>query len=79
MVMGMNLNYWRHLLQPYQWLTLSATIVITVFQCLLFTSASRIVSPIETQAVAAPGADPATSLVSEPTGRNSPSKSGEAP
>lgn len=63
-------------MKAYQWLTLSAAIVITGFEALLFTSTTRNVSPIETQAVvAAPGADPATSQTSEPTGRNSPSKS----
>lgn len=63
-------------MKAYQWLTLSAAIVITGFEALVFTSTTRNVSPIETQAVvAAPGADPATSLASEPTGRNSPSKS----
>jgi hypothetical protein len=67
-------------MKAYQWFTSSAAIVITVFQGLLFTSASRIVSPLETQAtVAAPGVEAAISLASEPTGRNSPSKSGEAP
>lgn len=63
-------------MKAYQWLTLSAAIVITGFEALLFTSTTRNVSPIETQAVvAAPGADLATSRTSEPTGRDSPSKS----
>jgi hypothetical protein len=63
-------------MKAYQWLTLSAAIVITVLEGMLFTSASGIVSPIETRAaVAVPEAHPATSLASEPTGHNSPSKS----
>jgi len=62
-----------------QWFTLGAAIVITGFEALLFPSASRIVSPIETQTtVLAPGADAASSPASEPPGRNNPSKSGEA-
>jgi hypothetical protein len=67
-------------MKAYQWLTLSAAIVITGFEAVGFTSATRIVSPIETQATATvPGANSASSLASEPTGRNSPSKSKEGP
>jgi hypothetical protein len=63
-------------MKAYQWLTLSAAIVITGFEALLFTSTTRNVSPIETRAaVSVPEAHPATSLASEPTGRDSPSKS----
>ena len=67
-------------MKAYQWFTLSAAIVITDFEALLCTSASRIFSPIETQTtVVVPGADPASSLAGESMGGNSPSKSGEAP
>jgi hypothetical protein len=63
-------------MKAYQWLTLSAAIVITVLEGMLFTSASRIASPIETRAaVAVSEAHPASSLASEPTGRDSPYKS----
>jgi hypothetical protein len=63
-------------MKTYQWLTLSAAIVITLLEGMLFASASSIVSPIETRtAVAVPQTHPATSLASEPTGRNSPSRS----
>jgi len=63
-------------MKAYQWLTLSAAIVITGFEALLFTSASRSVSPIETRAaLAVPESQPTTSLASGPTVRNSPSKS----
>ncbi len=67
-------------MKAYQWLTLSAAIVFTVFEDLLFTQASGIISPVDTQAaLTVPGAEPATSLSCEPRGRNSPAKSGEAP
>jgi hypothetical protein len=67
-------------MKTYQWLTLSAAIVITVLEGMLFTSASSTVPPIETRTtLAVPEAHPATSLANEGTGRNSPGRSGEAP
>ncbi len=63
-------------MKAYQWLTLSAAIVLTLLEGLLFTSETRILSPIETRAgVVVPEAHPATSLASEPTDRSNPSKS----
>jgi hypothetical protein len=63
-------------MKAYQWLSLSAALALTVVEGVVFTSATRIVSPIEARAaVAAPEAGPATSLASKPTGRISPSKS----
>jgi hypothetical protein len=63
-------------MKAYQWITLSAAIGITVLEGMLFTTASSTVPPIETRAaVAVPEDHPVTSLASEPTGRNSPSRS----
>jgi hypothetical protein len=67
------------LMKAYQWFILTAAIVITGFEALLFTSPSSIFSPIETQTtVVLPGADPGSSLASEATTSNTSSKSGEA-
>jgi hypothetical protein len=61
-------------MKTYKWLGLSAAIVITVLEGMLFTS--RIGSRNERRAaVAAPEVHAATTLASKPTGRNSPSKS----
>jgi len=63
-------------MKAYQWLTLSAAIFITLLEGMLFTSETRIASPIEARAAAAvPEAYPATSLACERTGRKNPSKS----
>jgi hypothetical protein len=40
-------------MKAYQWLTLSAALVLTVFEGVLFTSATGIVSHAETRAPAA--------------------------
>jgi hypothetical protein len=40
-------------MKAYQWLTLSAALVLTVFEGVLFTSATGIVSHVETRAPAA--------------------------
>ena len=40
-------------MKAYQWLTVTAAIAITALQVWLFASASSVVSPVETQAVAA--------------------------